>query len=193
MTSKDQVPKRRFQYSLRTLLLLFIPAVLFTALAKWLFCPPPIDVAITVQRFSWYKAFNGRTGLAAEVRITNRSTHTVWYLENPRYCAAQLVDGLWLESSISSPNAKEDWWTPQDGRGSITIHVGPIEEKATAMKIVVAFTTDRFMPKRHWVSSPEVRIVKKGKDLFPEVERGAESTQSLDAPTIFSRDREERE
>lgn len=189
-----QVPKGRFQFLLRTSLLLFIPVALLTG------CSPPIDVEVTVEQFYWYKSdipeMRGRVGLGAKVRITNRSSNTVWYMENPRYCLIETVDKRWLTSSSgASPprtpgKAEQDWWLPQNGMESRTIDVGPISEKATAIRIVVPFTTDKFMPKRHWVSGPEVKIVKRGKDYFPEVEKGAHCTQSLAAPTLISEDME---
>jgi hypothetical protein len=152
--------------------------------------PPPLDVAITVPRFSRYEEDEGRTELGAEVRITNRSSNTVWYLMNPEYCVAQLVDEKWLESAVShrksrTANVEEDWWSPLDGGHSIIIFVGHIRENAMAMKVVAAFTTDKVMPSRHWASSPKINIVKKGKDRFPETEQGEVSTQSLEAPAIF--------
>jgi hypothetical protein len=189
------VPKRRFQYSLRTLLLLFIPVILLAGLARWLFCPPPIDVTMKVKRFYWYRNTpSDPPGLAAEVCITNRSKDTVWYMGNPRCCLVQLVDGDWLASDWgwcpprTLGKAEEDWWLPQDSMETITIPASPISEKATAMRVAVAFTTDRFMPKRHWVFSPEIRILKKGKNYYPEVEEGTGCTVSLYAPTPVSRD-----
>jgi hypothetical protein len=74
---------------------------------------------------------------------------------------------------------------------TVTISVAPIWEKATAMRVAVAFTTDRFMPKRHWVFSPEIRIVKKGKIYYPEMEEEASCTESLYAPTPVERDFED--
>jgi hypothetical protein len=190
-----QVPKRRFQYSLRTLLLLCIPVVLFAGLGRWLFHPPPIDVVMTVKRFYWYQDMpEGRVGLAADVSITNRSRDTVWYMENPRYVLLQLVDGMWLESSTGCSLARllgepeQDWWLPQDGMQTVTIPVSPVSEKATVMRVAVAFTTDRFMPKRHWIFSPEIRIVKKGKDFFPEVKEGDACVESIYAPGLVERD-----
>ena len=115
-------------------------------------------------------------------------------MENPRWCLLQIVDGNLLTSAYgtgyqaTSLIAEQDWWSAQDGMQTVTISIGPISRKATTMRVVVAFTTDRFMPKRHWVSSPEIRIVKKGKDCFPEVEEGASCTQSLTAPTLIDRD-----
>ncbi len=190
MTSTTQTPNRRFRFRLGMLLVL-ISTALASALAIWFVCPPPIDVAITVERFSWLKAHDGHTALEADVRVTNRSRHTVWFLQNPLFCTAQLVDGQWQESSQSSlpdnPAGKRsyggDWWLPLESTGSFTIRVG-LWDGATAMKVVVACTTDRFIPKRHWVSTPEVRIVKRGNDYFPETEHGADCAQSVDAPAI---------
>ncbi|MCE5267879.1 MAG: hypothetical protein LLG00_08330 [Planctomycetaceae bacterium] len=176
MASDSDWRRRRFQFSLRTLLLSFIPVALLTALGTWLFRPPPIDVAMTVERFCWYKDADGRVGLEAEVRVTNTSRDTVWYLENPRWYMAQYVDGQWLGSSSGTelPGRQgKDWWSPQEGMQSITLPVGAISEKATAVKVGIPFTTDRFMPKAHWVFTPNVKIVKKGKDRFPEVEKDA--------------------
>jgi hypothetical protein len=135
--------------------------------------------------------------LVADMSITNRSRDTVWYLENPRYCLLQLVDGKWLAASEgcrppgTSGKPEQDWWQPQDSMQTTKLLAGAISEKATAMRVVVAFTTDRFMPKRHWVFSPEIRIVKKGKDYSAEMEEGAACTESLYAPTLVSRDLED--
>ena len=181
------VPRHWFQFSLRALLLLFIPVALLTALATWLFRPPPIDVAMIVKGFSWYGDGAGHRGLGAEVCIVNRSKHTVWYLEYPRYYLLQLVDGKWTESLTGtklpaiSGKAEQDWWSPQNGMQTTNILVGPISEKATAMKVAIPFTTDRFMPKSHLVFTPVVQIVKKGRNYFPKVEEGADIPQSLDA------------
>lgn len=196
MSSDVPVPKRWFQFLLRTLLLLFIPVVFLAGMARWLLYPPPIDVAMTVKRLYWHRNTPSDPAcLAAEVRITNRSRDTVWYMGNPRYCLLELVDGKWQEISMSwrppqrAGEPERDWWLPQDSKETITIPVG-VSEKATAMRVVVAFTTDRFMPKRHWVFSPEIRIVKKGKNYFPEMEERARCTESLYAPTLVSRDLE---
>jgi hypothetical protein len=197
MSLDVQVSKRRFQFSLRTLLLLCIPVVLLAGLARWLFCPPPIDVAITVKRFYWYNNTpSDPVGWVADVSITNRSRDAVWRMGNPRWCLLQLVDGKWRAVSVGcSPTwapgrPEQDWWLPLESMETVTIPVGAISEKATMMRVVVAFTTDRFMPKRHWVFSPEIRIVKKGKNYFPEMEEGAGCTESLYAPTLVSRDLE---
>ena len=169
MATDIQIHRCRFQFSLRTLLLIFIPVALLSGLAVWLFRPPPIDVEVTVERFSWYKATDGNgVGLGAEVRITNRSKHTVWHLEYPRYFLLELVDGKWLES-FTGTKMEPDWWSSHAGMQSYTVFVGPISEKATEIKVAIPFTTDRFMPKAHLVFSPVVKMVKKGKDYFPEV------------------------
>lgn len=189
MTTSGRRRWHRFQFSLRSLLFMFVPVALLAGLANWLLCPPAIDVAIKVERFRSYKDAEGNgIGLAADVSLVNKSNNALWYMENPRWCLLQLVDGKWLASSrgtdppATSGTAGRDWWSVQNGLQTATILVGPVSEKATAIKIVVPFTTDRFMPRRHWVSSPEVRIVKRGKDYLPEVERGASCTESLTAP-----------
>jgi hypothetical protein len=193
MTLRFRISRRSFPFSLRTLLLLFVPVALLAGLASWLFRPPPIDLAITVERFYWFKDTLGNgVGLGAEVRITNKSKDTVWYMENPRYCLLQCVDGSWLTSSrgMSLPRApgevERDWWSPQDGMQTKTISVGPISEKATAIQVMIPLTTDRLMPRRHWVSSPEVRITKKGNDYVLEA-RGTSCAESLDAPMAITR------
>ncbi len=182
MISGSQAPRRRFQVSLRTLLVLFIPIALLTALATWLFRPPPIDVVITVDRLCWYEGVGGNglsgLGLGAEVRVVNRSKHRVWYLENPRYYLLQCVDGCWAGSSSGSKPAgpaeetEKDWWSPQDGMQSSTILVGPISEKATAMKVGVPLTTDRIAPRPHWVFTPEMHIVMEGNERRIKVGEG---------------------
>jgi hypothetical protein len=195
MSSDVPVPKRWFQFSLRTLLLLFIPVILLAGLARWLFCPPPIDVTMTVKRFYWYRNMPTEPlFLVADLAVTNRSRNTVWRMGNPRYCLLERVDGKWLASSVGcspgwAPGRQEqDWWLPLDGTKPVTIPVGVDPKKATVIRVVVSFTTDRFMPKRHWVFSPEIKIVKKGKNYFPEVDKGAGCTESLYAPTPVSRD-----
>jgi hypothetical protein len=152
---------------------------------------------MTVKRFYWHRNVpSDPLFLAADVSITNRSKDTVWYMGNPRYCLLELVDGKWQDISMSwrSPRTagepEQDWWLPQDSKQTITVPVG-ISENATAMRVAVAFTTDRFMPRRHWVFSPEIKIVKKGKNYYPEVEEGAGCTESLLAPTLVSRDLED--
>ena len=176
MASNSEAPKCRVRFSLRTLLLLFIPVALVTSLAKWLFSPPPIDVAMTVDRFSWFETVDGRgspvVALGADVRVVNRSRWTVWYLENTRYYLFQRVDGKWAQrwSGSRLTGAKEDqlWWSAQEGRQSISLLV-PVSEDATAIKIGIPFTTDRFNRKAHWRFTPMVKVTKKGQDYFPEV------------------------
>jgi hypothetical protein len=110
----------------------------------------------------------------------------VWYLENPRYCLLQRVDGIWLQSLSGTQlleDPEKDCWSAQDGMESITILVGPISEKATAVKVGIPFTTDRLAPKPHWVFSPDVKIAKKGEDYSPEVkERAKQEQQALPLP-----------
>ena len=180
MALNTESQKRRFQYSLRTMLLMFVPVALLTTLSKWLFFPPPIDVAMAVERFSECRnPVDGHICLVADVTITNRSHHTVWYSRNPRYYTAQRVnDGRWRESSVSSRDLEE--WGPLNDGQSMIIHV-PIRQNATSMKVVVAFTTDRFMPKRHWMSTSEIRIVRKGQEIIAETGRGTDTAHPLDS------------
>ena len=155
--------KRPFQFSLRTLSLLFIPLALGMALATWLYETRRIDVAITVDRCLSYDDGNGRSALGAEVRTTNRLRSRVWYLEYPRYCLLQRVDGNWQTSwtgtKLSSLAEEPDWWTVLEGMESATFLVGPISEDATEIQVGVPFTTDRFAPKPHWLFTPVLRKV----------------------------------
>jgi extradiol dioxygenase family protein len=71
--------------------------------------------------------------------------------------------------------------------------VGPISEKTTEMKVSIPFTNESISIKLnpstnkwsvnkvkvHWVTSPTLQIVKKGKDLFAAVKQGSEQEEQV--------------
>ena len=188
-----RIPRGRLQFSLRTMLLLFIPVALLAGLTTWLLRPAPLDVRITVETFSLlrYDDHAGNMPLAAVVRITNLSKSTTWilgYPEAPVTSTQQLVDGNW-ESSESwvrpvsldqADNPLPKQWTPLRTMESLTIVTGPISEKATEIRVGLPFTTERFAPtEAHWVFSPAVEIVKRGQYYFPEPKPGAQQEEQV--------------
>ncbi|HXT58730.1 MAG TPA: hypothetical protein VN699_08840 [Pirellulales bacterium] len=172
------------------MLLLIIPVALLAGLAKWALYPPPLDVSITVEPFSFprYDDHAGNLGMAAVVQITNLSKSTVWIYGPPREPASvrqQLVDGKW-ESSMSfgwsppdTPQSK--LWMPLRPMEPLTILAGSISERATEMRVGLPFTTERLAPATtgHWVFSPVVKIVKRGQDYFPETKPGAQQEEQF--------------
>ena len=190
--------RRRFQFSLRALLLLFIPVALLSALAARLLHPPPIDVAITVEPFSLsrYDDGAGNFPLSASVEITNMSESRVWFAGfpgSPAHVFQRLVDGKW-ESILyiqyaGSPRDQPAPlpWAALRSMESITILAAPISEETTEMRLGVPFTTEWFAPKGHWVFSPIVKIVKKGDDYFPEVKKETEQDEGVLPPPPMSR------
>jgi hypothetical protein len=169
---------KRPQFSLRTMLLLFIPIALLCALVKWLWFPAPVTVLIYPQPFCCLCRYDDGAGnlpLAAIVRVTNISGSTIWAPasggDEPAYSLLQLVDGKW-ENSTSGPAGRR--WIALHDKDSITILASPISEKATEFKVGVPLTAEVFSPsKMHWIFSPEMKIVKKGHDYFPEKKDGA--------------------
>ena len=168
-------PRHPFQFSLRTLLLLFIPAALLSALAARILRPPPVNVTITVDQFSWYDD-RGHRCLEAMVRITNVSGSTVWFLGAPTYYFCQTVDG---KTDGGQASAGPDRWNVLRSGESIRIPVGPVSERATEIRVGVPFTTDWFVSKAHWVYCPVVKVVKKGHGYFPEVKKGAKQEERV--------------
>jgi hypothetical protein len=150
-----QMRRRRLQFSLRELLLSFIPVALVSALVAWLFRSTPIDVGITVNSLRRYDDGAGHHALGAHVRITNQSRSTVWYLGSPTYSLEELVDGKWQWSAASMG---PDCWNPLQAKQSITITVGPVSEQATAIRMGIGFTTEHFSPSPHWVYSKVMNI-----------------------------------
>ena len=170
----------RLRFSLRFVLLLFIPIALLLGLANWLLYPPPLDVRITAEPFSLprYDDLEGNLPLGAVVRFTNFSTSTVWYFgypESPTSDAQQLVDGNW-SWHVSSLNVdvaaskRTRHWTLLRPMESVTFLAGPISESATEIRVGVPFTSQRFAPTEvRWIYSRPIKIVKKGDDYFPEM------------------------
>ena len=174
--------KRLPQFSLRIMLLLFVPLGLLSGLAAWLLNPPPIDVSIDVESCSFprYDDHAGNLPLGAVVKVRNLSESTVWVLglhDSPTYACEQVVDG---ETRSSTSLSAQEQWTPLRPREGLTILAGPISEGATEMRVAFPFTTERFAPsKAHWVFSPSVQIVKRGQDFFPEPKPGARQEEQV--------------
>jgi uncharacterized membrane protein YeaQ/YmgE (transglycosylase-associated protein family) len=174
--SDPQMPRRRFQFSLRTLLLAFIPAALIAALVSKVFLPHPINVAIWPAGLSLcsYDDGTGQHYTMALMRITNCSDSTVWFVENAS-ARMECVNGQWnWSSSTSDPY----YWTALPSMASTIVAVS-ISEKATEIRVAIPFTTEWFPTKAHWVYTPECRIVKKGTDSFPEVVNGAKQEEEV--------------
>ena len=175
MASGKETLRCRLRISLRTLLLLFIPAALATSLAIWLFIPPTINVVTTVDRFLWFRTLDGRglpvLALGAEVRVVNRSRCKVWYLENARYYLFECVDAEWTGSwsgTLLPETPERELWSALEGMQSMRILV-PISKDATEIKVGIPFTADRFNRKAHWVFTPMMKIKKEGEGYSPEV------------------------
>jgi hypothetical protein len=177
----------RLQFSLRAILLVFIPMALLAGLAKWLLYPPPLEVSIWAEQASLcrYDDGAGNLPLAAVVKITNSSESTAWFLGygSPVQACQQLVDGEW-DSRLSWVNSADPpppkHWTPLRTMESITILAGPISEKAAEFRVGVPFTTERLAPtKVHWVFSPAFKIIKRGQDYFPESTQEAQQEDQV--------------
>ncbi|HVA16907.1 MAG TPA: hypothetical protein VMV59_04240 [Candidatus Dormibacteraeota bacterium] len=155
-----------------------------SGLAAWLLNPPPIDVSIDAEPYSFprYDDHAGNLPLGAVVKVTNLSKSTVWVLGlpgSPTFADQQLVDGEWTSSmSFSTSDPKQ--WTPLRPMESLTILAGPISERATELRVGLSFTTERLAPtEAHWVYSPAVKIVKRGQDYFPEPKPGAQQEEQI--------------
>ena len=114
MLSGIQMPKRPFQFSLRMLLLLFVPMGLMAELVVWLLYPSAIDLVITVEPLSLsrYDDHAGHLPLCVSVKITNMSKSTVWffgYPGSPVHIDQQRVDGKW--DSVLYGFSNNDRWT----------------------------------------------------------------------------------
>jgi hypothetical protein len=185
-----RIVKRRLQFSLRVLLLLFTSLVLLAGFAAWLLRPAPLDVRISYEPFSFphYDDYAGNLPLGAIVRITNVSKSTAWFLggrEDPVIVLQQLVDGTW-ESIIWSADMKpgksllSSEWTRIRSMESISILAGPISEQAAEVRVGMAFTSAMFTPtEAHWVFGPVVEIVKKGQGFFPTTKTGATQEEQV--------------
>ena len=89
--------------------------------------------------------------------------------------------------TIVTKERGRSWWSPQDNMQTITIPAGDFGEGLGDESRCRVYHRP-VHAKRHWNFSPEIRIVKKGKNYHPEVEKGAGYTESLYAPTPVSRD-----
>jgi hypothetical protein len=171
-------------------LLLVIAPALLVGVTTWVLFPGPIHVSITVEPAALvsYDDHAGKQGLSAEVRVTNVSTMTIWFLGlpgTPAYADEQLVDGKWKMHTAAVTVKPTDFglpeqWTPLHPMESITIAAGPISEGATELRVAVPFTSEWIAPtKAHWVFSPVVRIAKRGKSYFPETKPGAQQEEQI--------------
>ena len=185
-----RVSRIRFRFSLKMLLLLFVPVAARAMLVMWMLNPPPLEVRVAIEPYSLlrYDDHAGHLVLGAVVRITNVSKSTTWFLGLPGapvYNVQQLIDGNW-ETSVSSVNMEfsdspvSTVWTQIHPMESVTIVAGPISEKTTEIRVGVPFTTERFAPtKAHWVFSPTAKIVKKEELYFPEPKSGAQQEEQI--------------
>jgi uncharacterized membrane protein YeaQ/YmgE (transglycosylase-associated protein family) len=177
VTSDTRTPRRWYQFSLRTLLLAFIPVALISALVTKLFFRPPINVAMCAESYSLcrYDDHAGHRPLAVLVRIANCSDSTVWFFENTvqQY---QLVDGKWEWELCSSRPSR---WAALPSMESTLIVASVQREEATEMKVGVPFTSDWFPREVHWVYTPVFKIVKKGQDYYPETKEGAKQEEQI--------------
>lgn len=147
--------KVRLRFSLRGVLLLFIPIGVLAALARWVFFPPPLDVRIDATPFSLvnYDDGTGRLGRGAVVCVTNYSDSTVWFLGSSRapvHKLRELADGQWgsyisgLTGAVGHQwSAFDPPWTALPSMESITFVASPVLERATVMRVALGFTTDR--------------------------------------------------
>lgn len=180
---------RRFQFSLRALLVAVLIAGSVAWAARWVLYPPPLDVSIEVQPYSFvrYDDFEGHLPLGAVIRITNLSESTAWFLGYPGTPVQhyeQLVDGRWDShtSAITKPGdgPLPSHWTPIRSMESVTILIGPISERATEVRVGVPFTTERLTPREaHWIFSPAASIVKRGGEYFAEIKEGAQQEEQV--------------
>lgn len=178
---------RRFQFTLRTLLVTVLIVALGTWAARWVLYPPPPDVSIEVEPipFVRYDDGAGNLPLGAAVKITNLSTSTAWYLGypgSPVLHDQQLVGGQWKQhgSYVNDPRDPLPRWAPLRSMESITIVAGPISEMTIKMRVGLAFTTERLRPtEAHWIFSQVFTIVKKGQDYFAEPKPGTEQKEQV--------------
>lgn len=188
----EHAPKRPSAFSPGTLLLWLLAGVLVLTLG-YLVLPYPVRVLIgpAPTPLRRYDDGAGSSALLAEMRITNVSRSTVWYLGNPgspHVCYQELVNGKWdfhLSSISVGTQASSSEWSALKSGESLTVPVGPVSEAATEMRVGFAFSTERlFMPSKvHWVFSATAKLVKRGEDWFWEPLPGAtQEVQVLAAP-----------
>jgi len=183
MARRAHGPSSRLQFSLRTLLLAFVPAALIAAAAAWLFYPRPVDVAVNWDEdvpLHRHDDHAGHFGFTPRLCVTNLSDHTVWYLGypgDPTIAVEWLVDGKWLGGLSWTtrphdlPSGNKRWAALRSGE-SLVVTVAVGEGEPT--KFAFGFTTECFPRKVHWVYSPTARVVKRGHDYFLEVEESAQ-------------------
>ena len=198
MTPDTLVPRRPFQFSLRTLLFLFIPVAVIAAFASWILRPPAIKVQIEAEQCSLSR-YDDHTGqlplpMCGEVRVTNMSESTVWvlgYPGAPTYVVQQLVDGKWSycisSVNVGSAGTLPKRWTAIHGMESIAISAGAISEKTTEVRVGVPCTTERLWPtSMHWIISRTWKVVKRGGDYFFEVKNGTDQEEQV-LPLVWAK------
>lgn len=164
-------------FSLRLLLLLFIPLSLTAWFTRWLLYVPPLDIQVSVEPYSFvrYDDGAGHLPLGAIVTFTNFSESPAWYYGFSRSPACQYrecIGGQWTSHTSwwadDGPRPEEHWaaMRPQE---SVTIVAGPISESASEMCAGVLFTSGKLATtKAQWVFSPTTKIVKRADCFFPE-------------------------
>jgi hypothetical protein len=180
-------------YSLAKWVLLLFGPTLIVALGIWLLFPSPIEIRIvpvstTLRR---YDDGAGHHPLVAEMRFTNVSNRTVWYLGGlpgaPDVTYQELVDGRWdfhMSSISDNGRSSPKVWTALDGGESITVQAGPVSEAANEMRVGLAFTSQLFAPSKvHWIFSPIAKLVKRGEVYFWEpIASASQEEQVLGLP-----------
>jgi hypothetical protein len=160
-----------------------VALVSVVAVLTQLLCPTAIDVRVEAlpTPLRRYDDGAGHLPLLVDVRITNLSDGSIWFLgtrEVPVYVLQQTV-GKKVESKIGG-TLSEARWTKLRAGESINVQAGPIEDDAREMRVGLAFTAEKFTPSAaHWVLSPGFRIAKRGHDSYPEPKEGSHQEEQV--------------
>ncbi len=154
----------RFQFSLRTLLLIFIPV----ALIAYTFKPGHLisgNVVVDYCAEFDYIRYNDGSGLKhgriCRVRVINKSGNPVWYIgEYPGYpinrLTNQFVDGKWTFYSDSTSYSK-GYKIRLDSGESFNC-VFPVYDNSTRLRVGLCFASRWFGPVNHTAWSSEILV-----------------------------------
>ena len=128
------------QFRLRTLFLL----TLIAAVAAYMMRPFQLDVDFRLVNFTTeYDQSSNEQYLAAQVEITNNSSHAIWYQANaegfPNFSTESKIDDTWnWNGHMTNPL---QWFKFKKGR---TIHFSaPVFVDSTAIKVGTRFNSRR--------------------------------------------------
>jgi hypothetical protein len=179
--------KRLSAFTVRALL--FVIGAIAVAYCVSVFYPSGVNVKIdpVPAPLRRYDDGGGHIPLLADIRVTNASNKSVWFLgrrEMPFHNFQRMVGGEWeygLSESPTYASSPSRVWTELKSGDSVTFSVGPVSEQVGDMRVGLAFTTEAwFTPSKvHWIFSPIAKLAKRGEEFFWEPVLGSSQVEQV--------------